>query len=194
MSAAPARTVAPVSAVRSTWIAASVTSLRKAGLFERYEKALPPGAYERIALCVAGSWMPIEEAIMHYGACESLGLAPDEVRARGEEVSLSIQRSLLDVVSKTARGAGVTPWTVIGFYPRIWAKVYQGGEIETISAGPKEVVIRVHQMPLARFRYFRSGMGGVLLNINSKFCRRGYIHELPSPNPTVRLEYKYQWA
>ncbi len=76
--ALPARPV-PARHMRSTILLGSMSSLRQAGYFERYAASLDPRHRDTLLQAVAGVWIPVDAALAHYRACESLGLAPDAV-------------------------------------------------------------------------------------------------------------------
>ena len=180
--------------VRGTWIVASVASLRREGLFETYASLLPLACHEAIVHAVPAEWVEIRLAMEHYRACDRLALSRATVAKRGVAISDSIQASLLDIVVRLAKGAGITPWTVFDQYPRIWARVYMGGAIAVNKVGPKEAIIEIVGVPLLEFDYFRQGLKGVLSNINGKFCRKGYMSDVANHATTSSAVLRYAWA
>jgi hypothetical protein len=186
--------IPPVTKIRSTWIAASVASLRKQGLFERYEPHLPREHRDAIVLAVAGTWMPVEMGIIHYRACDAMGLSRGETIERGQAVSGAIQSSLLDVVARAAKGVGVTPWTVFEQYPRIFSRIFVGGATGVRKLGPKEARIEFAGIPFARFDYFRYGLRGVVLDVGSRFCTKAYCTEVADRCTDQVTTYAYSWA
>src|SRR5271165_4823087 len=79
----PRSEVPPVTSFRSTWLVSSVAAVRSRGLFERYLEGLPLRYHEVISGSVAGVWLPVEVAVAHYEACETLKLPPEEQLAIG---------------------------------------------------------------------------------------------------------------
>jgi len=183
-----------VTHIRSTWIAASVASLRKQGLFERYEPHLPREHRDDILLAIAGTWMPVRLGVIHYEACDAMHLSRDETLQRGQAVSNVIQSSLLDVVARAAKGVGATPWTVFEQYPRIFARIFMGGAVGVTKHGPKEARIEFVGIPFAKFEYFRLGLRGVVVNVGARFCRKAYCTELSERCTDLVTTYAYSWA
>lgn len=79
----PRARVPVCTAVRSTLLGASVLTLRRLGLFDRYIEHLPARHHPPILYGVAGQWLPIALGAAHYTACAAMGLAPEEVAAVG---------------------------------------------------------------------------------------------------------------
>jgi hypothetical protein len=186
--------VPTVTHIRSTWIAASVASLRKQGLFDRYALHLPREHHDEIVHAIAGTWMPVEVGTIHYEACEAMGLSRVETIERGQAVSNVIQSSLLDVVVRAAKGVGVTPWTVFEQYPRILGRIFMGGAVGVTKHGPKEARIEFVGIPYSRFEYFRLGLRGVVTNVGARFCETAYCTELRGSSSEMLTRFAYSWA
>jgi hypothetical protein len=148
--------------VRSTLIQSSVNTLRNLGHFERYTAHLDPAHAEAVLQTLAPSWMPIEVAEAHYAACDALRLAPSDLLSIGEAVGDRIQGTFLTTLSRGARAAGITPWTLFVHFDRLWGRLYQGGSAELRKAGPKDALIEVRSAVLPRFAYFRAAFCGVV--------------------------------
>jgi hypothetical protein len=76
-----------VTAIRSTLITSSLSSLRDRGLFARYDALQTSSHRQKILNAVAGEWLPLEVALAHYHACDALGLSEAEQFAIGKDVS-----------------------------------------------------------------------------------------------------------
>jgi hypothetical protein len=148
--------------VRSTLIQSSVNVLRSMGYFERYRAHLDPAHVEAILQTLAPTWLPIAVGEAHYAACDALGLGPSELLRIGEIVGDRIQGTFLATLAKGARAAGVTPWFLLAYFDRLWARLLQGGSVELSKAGPKDALIEVRSCALTRFEYFRVGFCGVV--------------------------------
>jgi len=148
--------------VRSTLIQSSVNTLRNLGYFESYAAHLDPTHAEAILQTLAPTWMPIETAEAHYAACDALHLAPPDLIRIGEVVGDRIQGTFLATLSRGARAAGVTPWTLLAHFDRLWGRLYQGGSVELSKAGPKDALIEIRRAVLPRFDYFRAAFCGVV--------------------------------
>src|SRR5438105_14521143 len=102
-----------VSEVRSTLIVSAIQTLRARGLYERYMAQLPPAVRSEVQSLIAGAWLPIELALEHYRAMDRLGLDAVTVEAIGGEVGERANKSMLSIVVRLSREAGVTPWTAL---------------------------------------------------------------------------------
>jgi hypothetical protein len=60
--------------VRGSLVASSLQTLRELDLFPRYLALLDKDKHEPILFALASSWLPLELAMAHYGACEAMAL------------------------------------------------------------------------------------------------------------------------
>jgi hypothetical protein len=189
---APRETIRPATHYRSTWLVSSLESLRARGYFEEYRRHLHAHE-ETILSTLVGVWLPMEVARAHYDACNRLGLSVDEQFAMGAQVSDGMKGTLLSSVVKTARGAGVTPWTVIPQLDRLCKRGTNGGSMAVYKLGPKEVRAEFIGVELFDVDYFRHGFRGVLHAVGSLFCEKGYIHDLPGRR-RGEARFRMQWV
>jgi hypothetical protein len=178
---------------RSTWIVSSLQSLRAAGHVERYLASLPLQYHEEILSSVAGVWLPLAMARAHYEACESLGLSLDDQLTMGRSVGGRAQGTLLMTVVKAARGAGVTPWTIMPQFHRLWVRGVEGGAAAVYRLGPKDARADFVRCELLDIPYFRNGLRGILLGSSTLFCTKAYIQELPNRRPGD-VSFRMQWV
>jgi hypothetical protein len=188
----PAR-IEPVRAIRSTVVVGSYAVLRERGLFDPYAAALPPEARDLLVHVVVGAWIPIDLALVHYAACDSLALTPDTIAQMGRGVFDRIRGTLLGTTVRMAREAGVTPWTVLPHLQRFWDRAYQGGGLSVIKVGPKEARGEVVQARLCESIYFRNALRGLLVGVLELFCRKAYVSILPV-QASASIAYQMQWA
>jgi len=184
--------VLPASQFRSTWIVSSLQSLRERGHFERYLAGLAAHKAE-ILECVAGTWLPLRVAHAHYAACDALRLATEEQLAMGRAVGGRAQGSILQTAAKAARGAGVTPWTILPQFDRLWRRGANGGVIAVTKTGPKEARVEIVGCALFDVDYFRNAFRGVLLGIGDLFCRTPYVHDVGRRIPGEAM-FQLQWV
>lgn len=185
--------VQPVRAIRSTVIVGSYGVLRERGLFDAYAAALPPKAHDVLVHTVAGAWIPLDLALTHYAACDSLGLPPDTIAQLGRGVFDRIRGTLLGTTVRMAREAGVTPWTVLPHLQRFWDRAYQGGGLSVVKMGPKEARGEVVQARLCESLYFRHALRGLLGGVLELFCQKAYVSALSTQAP-ASVAYQMQWA
>lgn len=185
--------IAPATAYRSTWLLSSLQALKDRGHSDEYFRVLPTEQHEPIRSLVAGVWLPLDIARAHYLACDALQLGVQEQIALGRAVSDKAQGSMLGTVVRMAKAAGVTPWTVLPQYGKLYQRGVQGGAVAVFKLGPKEARIEVVGCELFDIPYFRTAFRGVLQGIAGLFCRTSFIHDVPTTEPGTAT-YRFQWA
>jgi hypothetical protein len=191
----PRGIVEPVTQIRSTHIAASVLALRSRGHFEAYVTHLPQALHEGILRSVPGTWLPIEMAVAHYRAAEAVGLTTEAQLEMGRGVAEKIQNGLLGTLVRLAKTAGVTPWTGLEYFPRLWQRTMIGGGVAVYRLGPKEARIECHGVPdLAELAYFRNGFRGMFASSGELFCSRVYVTDLIAFTLRKVIGFRVSWA
>lgn len=154
--------IPPATSIRSTVLQSSLASLRLRGHFDDWNSKIEPRFRATIVESLAPSWMPIEVAIAHYSACEALALPISEQIAMGEAVGNRIQGSFMATLMKSARAAGFDPLVLLGQFDRLFARLFQGGSVQVVQTGPKDLDIEIRGVPLTRQAYFRVAFTGVV--------------------------------
>jgi hypothetical protein len=186
--------VQPAARFRSTWLASSLRSLRDRHLFEAYERNLDPAHRERILATVAGTWLPIETCLAHYDACDALHLPNAEIIQIGREAANHVHGTLLATFVRLAKGAGVTPWTVLTRLQELWCRIWIGGAVCVVKLGPKEARVEIEAWPCAGSHYCRTAMRGVIPAITDLFCQRSYANEIAKLTTKTSLGFLVSWA
>ena len=186
--------VTPTSMFRSTWLSSSLRSIRERSLLESYLAHLPPEHHEAVLSTVVGVWLPSEIAVAHYEACDRLGLTEQEQLAIGAEVGRHAQGTVLSVAVSLAKGAGVTPWTILTRLPTAWRRIWIGGGVSVIKLGPKDARLEIGGWPCARVRYARVAIRGVTSGLVELFCEKAYVRELRAFCTPMTLGYRISWA
>ena len=101
---------------------------------------------------------------------------------------------MFGTVLRLAKGAGVTPWTVLPHLQRFWERGYDGGGLSVWRLGPKEARIELAQCSLAEVRYFRNALRGLFSSVVQLFCTRAYLQEAPGTRPRGGFAVRAQWA
>ena len=151
----------PVTAIRSTLITSSLSSLRARGLFERYDALQTSPHRQMILNLVAGEWLPLEVALAHYQACDALGLSEAEQISIGKDVSRRVHETFLSLIVKAARGVGVTPWTLLPRGNSMNSRLCVGGGVRIWKLGPKSVRVELARLPQLAIPYVRNGLLGL---------------------------------
>lgn len=184
-----------VSAVRSTLIQSSLTTLREHGYFERYVQELNPRYKETILQSLAPEWLGMEIAMAHYGACDALRLSHDQLLSVGESVGNRIQGTFIATLVKRARTIGLTPWIPFGQFDRLWQRLMQGGAVALYKKGPKDATIEVRNLPLARFSYFRAAFCGVIASGGKLGAGRAVTVKVTDAREVeTRLVFSVSWV
>jgi hypothetical protein len=179
--------------VRSTLLSSALVELRERGLFDRYWERLDPASRPTIEGMIAGLWIPADIVISHYEACEQLGLGPQEAYEIGRSVGKRIHQSILSLLARAARGAGVDMWTAVGMYTRLYVRIFDGGAVHVYRTGPKDVEFHIEKLPLLRFQYFRQSWLGVHHVGASLFSEKVFVRALPERDPHA-VTYRLQWV
>jgi hypothetical protein len=190
----PSGAVDPVTLVRSTLLASSVLGVRERGLMEEYEKLLPPEMHGPVLNAVTGSWLPVEVAMAHYRAVEALQRPVAEQYAAGEKVAARIQDSVLRTLVRVARSAGVTPWTGLEYFPRLWDRLLMGGSPAVYKLGPKEARVEIHGVPMIEFACFRNGWRGMFGGSGRLFANQVFVHEIARYTTATDTAFRISWA
>ncbi len=193
-SFANARRPTPLRAVRSTIIISGLVVLRELGWFEAYREKLAAEARERVLEALAGTWMPVDDAMKHYEAADSLGLSPEQSFAIGAASGRRFQATLWGALLQRALAAGAAPSTVLGAHGRLWPRCFDGGGFSVTQSGPKEATIELRAMPPARFAYFRNAYRGANYAGLSLFSRKVYVRELPKRTHSQGFALRVSWV
>jgi hypothetical protein len=190
----PGGKVSVVTQVRSTLIASSFLVLRARGHERAYLRHLPPALHDVVLQSVAGSWMPLDVGMAHYAAANAIGLSMEEQLDIGSDVAVRIQNSLLGTLVRVAKGAGVTPWTGLEHFQRLWDRLLDGGAGAVYRLGPKEARVEMHGVPLVEIPYFRNAWRGMFLGSASLFCAKMYVTEIPRFGSKTSWALRLSWA
>lgn len=180
--------------LRSTLLTTSIQSLRARGLFDRYAALLPARHRETILTSVAGVWLPIDVGKAHYETCDGLGLVAGEQFAIGQEVGDRVQGTLLGLVVRTAKTAGLTPWAGLTNCTRLYTRLFQGGSVRLLKLGPKEARLELVNNPIVASPHFRNGFRGVTVAGAELFCQKAYGHEIPKMTTPTGFAMRISWA
>jgi len=186
--------VIPVRSVRSTLLLAVRSTLQENGDYDAYCDAIPPAQRDLILQTVAGVWIPIEAAMVHYRALDSLLLSTEAQMRLGGATFERIRGTLLGTMLRFANDAGVTPWTLLPQLQRFWNRAFDGGGLQVVKVGPKEALGCCIQAEMSDSPYFRNALRGLLTAAVGLFCKKAYIQELSGMRERGSATFKVQWA
>lgn len=157
-----AETITQATALRSTVVQSSLSSLRARGHYDAWCALVDPKHRDALIESIGPSWVPMEAALAHYAACEALRLTLSEQLAIGEAVGDRIQGSFLATLMKSVRAAGFNPLSLFAHADRVHARLFQGGSVQLTQTGPKDIELEIVGLPLCRYPYFRIGFAGAI--------------------------------
>ncbi len=178
---------------RSTWLKASIASLREHGHYEKYASLLPERDHDVIASSMDGMWLPIDLAVRHYETCDQLGLGTFEMVRLGHHVTSALRDSMVHTIVRLARGAGVTPWTLLARADILWSRGWDAGDVSVCKLGPSEARVEIAGWPCARTTYCRIASRGMIAAFVELFAQRATVRELPAICSQTTLGYVVSW-
>ncbi len=93
-----------------------------------------------------------------------------------------------------ARSAGVTPWTGLSQFERLWNRVLDGGGVAVYRVGPKDARVEIAALPLVDIPYFRNAFRAFIVAGCSIFAAKVYGKDVPSAREKGRTAYRISWA
>lgn len=179
---------------RSTLLQSGIESLRGAGLYDDYVAAVAPGVRQEVEQAVAGMWIPIETAIAHYLALDGLGLSTESGAKLGRATFDRSKGMLLGAATGLARGAGVTPLTLAPHLQRFWLRGFDGGGIQAVQVGPKELRVDVVASPILKSAYFRATCCGLATALFELVSQKAYVRIDAGQAPDTAVVFRVQWV
>jgi hypothetical protein len=186
--------IAPLRRVRSTLIVASIATLREQGYFDAYQRLLVGDHRATILEAVAGTWLPVDAATVHYEACDGLGLSEKQQITIGRSVAKGLRGTVTGALLVLSRQGGVTPWTLLGTIERFWNRLFEGSALHASKLGPKEARLDAYEMPLLQSRYFRAAFRGQAMVALDLFCTKSYVVDLALNPKDAHFAFRAQWA
>jgi hypothetical protein len=184
-------------AVRSTWLASSLRTVREVGgvRLEDYLSHLSPPDRDAMIALVPGQWLPIELAMAHYRACDRLPLSTDLRIEIGIGAARHAHQSFFGVFLRAAKASGLTPWTIVPQFSRVWRGAFIGSALAAYKLGPKELRVEFVGWPCAKVDYCRVATRGVLRGFIELFCQRAYVVEQPERRlADTTLSFRVSWV
>jgi hypothetical protein len=179
---------------RSTWIASSLKTMKEQGHYDRWYAAVDPKYRDVIVESVAGVWLPVDVAYAHYAAYNDLGLPSSVILALGNEVAKRMHASLLGTLMRLSRNVGVTPWTALSHFQRIWDRIWMGGDVSVERLGPKEARVECVGCPLLSIPHYRHGFRGVQSGLIEMFCTKAFVTEERTMLTADSAGWRIAWA
>jgi hypothetical protein len=186
--------IPPVIRVRTTLVHSSRRALDNRSLLGAYTALLPSGARAALEHLVPGRWLDIDLATLHYRAVDALKLPISEQLALGSNVAELIHGTLMGTLLRMAGGLGLTPWTGVNQYARIWDRLFIGGDLRVEKHGPREAVVTMYRLPLLSIPYFRVAMRGLQENGLSAIYSWHKLHVAELGSSEASTKYRLTWV
>jgi len=186
--------IPPMRNIRSTLIQGGIASIKALGAYDAYVATVAPAVREEIESAVAGMWIPVDTAVAHYLACDKLGLSADSAAQRGRATFQLTKKMLLGTAIGLARSAGVTPLTFAPYLQRFWLRGIDGGAVQAVKVGPKEMRLDVVACPILRSQYFRAALRGLTGGLFELVSRKVYVQEVGGSGPETAITLRVQWV
>jgi hypothetical protein len=164
--------------IRSTLIGSSLQSLKTLGFLERYLRALPKNYHDQMLAPRAPSWIAVDEAAIHYNACQEMSLSAPELELLSESVVTTVGNTLLSTFTRASRVVGGTPWLSLSQGERLFARLNRGGAIRVTCRGPSEALVEVSGGWLYNIPYFESGHCALLRVLALLFTKKAHVRTL----------------
>jgi hypothetical protein len=190
----PKDRVPDVSRVRSTLITSSLQALKRRSFDEMYFRELPDMYQETIRGCIAGTWLPAAAALAHYETVDRLPLSTTQRLEIGTDVSQQVQGSVLQTVARMATGVGVTPWTGLSQFQRLWDRLMDGGAVGVYRVAQKEARVEIVGLSLVRVPYFRTAFRAFIVTGCELFATKVYGYEVPKMTSSRTVAFRLAWA
>jgi hypothetical protein len=177
--------------IRGSLIASSLQTLRELNLFDRYLQQLPPARHEEVLFVLASSWVPVELALVHYGACDAMDLGEDETDAIGRHVSNRIMSTFVGTLVRTSRTVAAPGQVPLKQYPRLWDRLMIGGGCRVYATGMKDARIESRGVPMFRYRYFRTAYMGLIRGAGMMFRSAVYTRQRSASEDTLTIDISW---
>lgn len=140
-------------AVRRMLVQSSIAELKLAGLYERYRAQVDPSSLRQIEDQIGPGWLALELAMAHYRGCDAIGIDDDQLEQLGATADEKLARTL--TVTSTSGESAPSAWSLVGAFARLGKRIYDGGSIQYVKLGPKQLYIENIGNPLFSIHYYR---------------------------------------
>lgn len=159
--------------IRSTLIASSLQTLKAHGFLERYLRVLPKAHHDQMLAPRAPSWVEVEEAALHYNACQNMPLSSAELEQLSESVVTSVGNTLMSTFNRASRAAeGGSPWLSLVQAEKLFPRLNRGGAIRIVRRGTNEALVEVRGGSLYTIPYYEIGHCALLRVAASLFATK----------------------
>lgn len=176
LRSAPAA-VKKVTLVRGKLLVSSLAAVKNLGRLEDYRRVSPPDTLAYFDGAIAAEWAPVHVAMGHYKALDRIELTAREQVELGSEVARRVQVSIIATLARLSTNAGVTPWTALAQFQKLWDRVFNGGDVQIDRVGPKDAIVHAYGNPLFASSFFCNACRGHVQVLTQLFCTRSFARD-----------------
>lgn len=136
-------------------VQSSVAELKLLGLYERYTACIDPLSLGEINDQIGPGWLSVELAMAHYRAVDAIGINDADVQQLGGTAGEKLARTLTVPTASSGPDSAISPWDLVGAFERLGKRIYDGGSIQYVKLGPKQLYIENIGNPLFSVHYYR---------------------------------------
>jgi hypothetical protein len=152
----------PVDAVRGFVFSSGRSWFQSHGYLDAYLARLTPQLRDRAFTITALEWIPLDEAMACYAACDAIELSRDEQREVGRYVSSQNNGAFIETLARLAGGLGVPPWVPLKSLDKVWRRSNRGGAVAVYKTSERSARIELWRVPLVRSQFFSTSMCGAI--------------------------------
>ena len=182
-----------VDAVRAFVFLSGLRWMEQKGVAHKFRELLPEYLRVLVTSLTTNDWVPIDQALDAYAACDALGLSMEEQIELGRFVSAANNGVVVQTISRLIGKLGATPWTALAHADKVWQRSNRGGAIAVYKVGEKIARLEFWQCPLAKSPFFVTSMRGAIAIGAEPFAERVVISEISEMTTPDSFALRVMW-
>lgn len=179
--------------MRGTNFVAGRRWLREHGLDARYLDAMSAETRSSVLAAAASDWLPIDVALGHYAALDSLELSLDQRLDLGASASRSLNGVVLTTIARLAGRTGLSPLVPLSRAAKLFARNFRGGAVAAFRTAPNEARFEVRGAPIAVSACHRDNLVGALADGARPFASDVRVNELAQERTPSSYAIRLRW-
>jgi hypothetical protein len=171
-----------VTHTRGILIAGSRAGLHTLGVYDQYVELLPALHRDALLYCLANTWLPMDQTMAHFDACDRLQLKQSQYDEIGRALADRMTKTFLSAALRAARSLGADGQVRFGLsqMDRFLPRIYQGGRCTVVSGGPKDAIMELTGIPFAGSAYYRGVVLAETKALMGVLCRSLFVRFVPA--------------
>jgi hypothetical protein len=187
------RDTPPVDAVRGFVFLSGLRWMERHGLYDKFIGLLPESFRARPQMMTTSEWIPLDEALIAYAACDGLELSVTDQIEVGREVVLANNGVVINTIARLV-GQVSSPWLAMKHADRAWGRSNRGGAVAIYKLSEKQARLEFWQCPLARSPFFVTSMRGAIAVGLEPFCERVTVTDIPEQTTKDGFALRATWS